>query len=100
MTCTSQDGELRGAWREQNIFLESTQTHENSQIPAWLAAAEEAMSYLVNWIWARKVLCQHSGSQNPESSNQNPAWSTGVQRNQFLLPTQSRQGSPSVFSGQ
>lgn len=44
-----------GVGREENIFLESTQTHENSQIPAWLAAAEEAMSYLVNWIWARKV---------------------------------------------
>lgn len=60
---------------------------------------QEAMSYLVNWTWARKVKHTCSGSKVVRQKT-TTLLSTGVRSTEFQLPTQSRQGSPSAFFGQ
>lgn len=52
-------------WGEggQNTLLASKYTHEKMKIKHSPQQMQEAMSYLVNWIWARKVKRKCSGSQ-------------------------------------
>lgn len=63
MTCTSQGGVLKWGEGGQNTFLAPKYTHEKMKIQHGPQQMQEAMSYLVNWIWVRKVKCKCSGSQ-------------------------------------